>query len=78
MTRTYNLKGMSCSGCESSVEKYLKQVENVTNVFADVQKAEVEVTMNSHIDMETLQKSLPEKYILTAKMDTQNNASKQN
>ncbi|MBF8457392.1 heavy-metal-associated domain-containing protein [Kaistella sp. G5-32] len=78
MIHTYNLKGMSCGGCKSSVEKYLRQVENVTNVVADVQKAEVEVTMSSHVDTETLQKSLPEKYILTPKMDTQNNASGQN
>ncbi len=78
MTHTYNLKGMSCGGCKSSVEKYLNQVENVTNVVADVQKAEVEVTMNIHIDTETLQKSLPQKYVLTAKIASQNNPSTQN
>ena len=78
MTHTYNLKGMSCGGCKSSVEKYLSQVENVTNVFADVQKAEVEVTMNIHIETETLQKSLPQKYVLSSKIVSQNNPSTQN
>ena len=78
MTHTYNLKGMSCGGCKSSVEKYLSQVENVTNVFADVQKAEVEITMNSHVDTEILQKSLPEKYVLSSKIVSQNNPSTQN
>ena len=78
MIHTYNLKGMSCGGCKSSVEKYLRQVENVTKVVADVQKAEVEITMSSHVDTETLKKSLPEKYILTAKTDLQDHETLQN
>lgn len=78
MTHTYNLKGMSCGGCKSSVEKYLSQVENVTKAVAHVQKAEVEVTMSSHIDIETLQRSLPEKYVLTTKNEFPNNSARQN
>ena len=72
MTHTYNLKGMSCGGCKASVEKYLGQVENVTNVVANVQKAEVEVTMNRHVATETLKKSLPEKYALSEKVEEKN------
>jgi copper chaperone CopZ len=56
MTHTYNVKGMTCGGCKSSVEKYLSQIENVTKVVADVQKGEAEVTMSSHVDTETLKK----------------------
>ncbi len=65
MTHTYNLKGMSCGGCKASVEKYLSQVDNVTKVVADVQKAEVEITMSEHVTTETLKRALPEKYALS-------------
>lgn len=65
MTHTYNLKGMSCGGCKASVEKYLGQVDNVTKVIANLQKAEVEVTMSSHVATETLKGALPEKYVLS-------------
>ena len=69
MTHTYNIKGMTCGGCKASVEKYLGQVENVTKVVANVEKAEAEVTMSSHVATETLQKALPEKYTLTEKKE---------
>lgn len=68
MKHTYNLRGMSCGGCKASVEKYLSQVNNVTKVVADVQKASVEITMSSHIVTEILKKALPEKYILSEKV----------
>lgn len=71
MTHTYNLKGMSCGGCKASVEKYLGQVENVTKVVANLEKAEVEVTMSSHIATEILKRALPEKYTLSEKMEEQ-------
>ena len=69
MTRTYNIQGMTCGGCKASVEKYLGQVENVTEVIANVEKAEAEITMNSQISTETLKKALPEKYNLSEKED---------
>ena len=67
MTHTYNINGMTCGGCKASVEKYLGNVDNVTKVIANVEKAEAEVTMNSHVATETLQKALPEKYTLSNK-----------
>ncbi len=67
MTHTYNIKGMTCGGCKASVEKYLGQVDNVTEVVANVEKAEAEVTMSSHIPTDTLKKALPEKYTLSEK-----------
>ncbi len=70
MTHTYNVKGMSCGGCKASVEKYLGQVENVTKVVANVEKAEAEITMSSHVATETLKKVLPEKYTISIKKAT--------
>ncbi|CAM3268632.1 heavy-metal-associated domain-containing protein [Aequorivita lipolytica] len=68
MTHTYNVKGMSCGGCKASVEKFLGNVENVTNVSVNLEKAEAEVTMSSHVATETLKRALPEKFILSEKV----------
>lgn len=67
MTHTYNITGMTCGGCETSVEKYLGNVDNVTNVSVNLEKAEAEVTMSSHVATEALKKALPEKYTLSEK-----------
>src|SRR5690606_37818726 len=67
MTHTYNITGMTCGGCKASVEKYLGNVDNVTNVSVNLEKAEAEVTMSSHVATEALKKALPEKYTLSEK-----------
>lgn len=77
MTHTYNLKGMSCGGCKASVEKYLGQVDNVIKVVANVENAEVHVTMSSHVDTERLKRALPEKYTLSEK-ETKNRVQSAN
>jgi copper chaperone CopZ len=58
---------MTCGGCKTSVEKYLGNVDNVTNVSVNLEKAEAEVTMSSHVATEALKKALPEKYTLSEK-----------
>ncbi|GGD13132.1 heavy-metal-associated domain-containing protein [Hyunsoonleella pacifica] len=67
MTHTYNITGMTCGGCKASVEKYLGNVDNVTNVTVNLEKAEAEVTMSCHVATEVLKKALPEKYTLSEK-----------
>jgi cation transport ATPase len=67
MKHIYNVEGMTCGGCKASVEKYLGQVKNVTNVIANVEKAEAEVTMSTHISTEILKNALPKKYTLSEK-----------
>ncbi|MFD2823654.1 heavy-metal-associated domain-containing protein [Lacinutrix iliipiscaria] len=67
MTHTYNIQGMTCGGCKASVEKYLGNVDKVTRVVVNLEKSEAEVMMSSHVDIETLQKALPDKYALTEK-----------
>ena len=67
MTHTYNITGMTCGGCKASVEKYLGNVDNVTNVSVNLEKAEAEVTMSNHVATEALKKALPEKYTLSKK-----------
>lgn len=58
---------MTCGGCKASVEKYLGNVDNVTNVSVNLEKAEAEVTMSNHVATEVLKKALPEKYTLSEK-----------
>jgi len=67
MTHTYNITGMTCGSCKASVEKYLGNVDNVTNVSVNLEKAEAEVTMSNHVATEALKKALPEKYTLSKK-----------
>ena len=67
MTHTYKIKGMTCEGCKASVEKYLGNVKNVTNVDVDLKKAEAQVSMSRHIVTKILQKALTEKYTLSEK-----------
>ncbi len=67
MKHTYNIQGMTCGNCKSSVEKYLSEINNVTDVSVNLERGEAEITMSSHIDTKVFQKSLPEKYILTEK-----------
>jgi copper chaperone CopZ len=69
MKHTYTIGGMTCGGCKASVEKYLSDLENVTNVVVNLEKGEAEVEMDKHITTKMLQKGLPEKYKLSEKQE---------
>ena len=64
MKHTYHISGMTCNNCKASVEKYLSEIESVINVSVNLEKEEVEVTMDRHIETKTFQEALPEKYML--------------
>lgn len=68
MKNTYKIKGMTCGGCKASVEKYLKEMESVTNVSVNLEKGEVAITMSTHIGIDILQKVLPEKFTISEKL----------
>ncbi|EAQ40415.1 putative heavy metal transport/detoxification protein [Dokdonia sp. MED134] len=67
MKHTYNIQGMTCNGCRTSVEQKLSQVDGVTNATVNLEKEEAIVEMDSHIDTTTFQKALPEKYTISEK-----------
>jgi len=69
MKHTYTIEGMTCGGCKASVEKYLNEIEHVTNVSIHLEKGEAEVTMDKNITTEVLQNALPEKYTLLEKLE---------
>jgi copper chaperone CopZ len=67
MKHTYTIEGMTCGGCKASVEKYLNEIEHVTNVSIHLENGEAEVTMDKRITTDVLQNVLPEKYTLSEK-----------
>lgn len=69
MTHTYSITGMTCGGCKASVEKELKKVSGVSDVFVDLEKAEAKVSMTQHIDTATLKNALPDKFYLSEKKE---------
>lgn len=60
MTHTYSIYGMSCNNCRQHVEDTLKNVDGVTNVSVDLQKAEAMIQMGKHIPLEKFQEALQE------------------
>lgn len=58
MKHTYKVSGMTCLGCKSSVEGALNSIDEITNVSVDLDNSEVILSMNSHVPLQTLQKSL--------------------
>ena len=70
MKHTYIINGMTCGGCKASVEKHLIAIKNIINVHVDLEKKEAEISMKTMIPVETLQNTLPEKFTLTKKQET--------
>tara|TARA_R110002072_G_scaffold125944_3_gene262484 strand:+ start:7543 stop:8292 length:750 start_codon:yes stop_codon:yes gene_type:complete len=72
MEHTYNIQGMTCNGCRTSVEEKLSNVNGITNVSVNLEKEEAIIEMERHIDTATFQKALPEKYTISEKKVVQN------
>lgn len=66
MTHTYKVTGMTCSNCEAKVKSSLLMVENVSSVEVSKETKTATVSMDKHIPLEKLQKSLPERYTISA------------
>ena len=69
MKHIYKITGMTCNNCKASVEKYLGDIDYVTNVNVNLQNSEVEVTMDKHLNTQILKEVLPEKYTLIEKQE---------
>ena len=57
MTHTYNITGMSCNGCRSTVEKTLNAVEGI-EATVSLDPPVATITMEKHIPTKTLQEAL--------------------
>jgi copper chaperone CopZ len=69
MTHTYNVTGMTCSGCQAKVKNLLSKVDGVQAVDIDLSTGDTTVTMSKHIATSALQNALKDypKYQLQEK-----------
>ena len=58
MTHTYNVSGMTCTGCQTKVQSLLSKVKGVKNVAIDLGKGEVTIDMDKHIGSDKLKNAL--------------------
>jgi copper chaperone CopZ len=58
MTHTYNISGMTCSGCQNKVENLLSKVDGVEKVSIDLAKGMADIAMAKHIPIVTLKLAL--------------------
>ncbi len=69
MTHTYQLTGMTCSGCEAKVKNNLIMLPNVTAVAVSKDNNTATITMSQHISLASLQDAIGginSKYQITA------------
>lgn len=69
MTHTYKIIGMTCTGCQAKIQHLLEKVTGVTAVTINLGQGEASITMDKHIETDTLKSALKEypKYQLTEK-----------
>lgn len=74
MTHTYQISGMTCSGCQRKVENLLNNVDGVTKIVIDLASGTADITMARHISTSTLQTALRDypKYQLTEAVQPSN------
>jgi copper chaperone CopZ len=67
MTHSYNITGMTCTGCQAKVQGLLSNIPGVTGVDIDLANGKADITMSQHVDTQTLQAALADypKYSLT-------------
>ncbi len=77
MTHTYSVTGMSCSGCQGTVQRLLSAVKGVENVSINLPKSEAVIDMREHVSTERLKAALKDypKYKLHEKKDSPNGHS---
>lgn len=58
MTHTYQLTGMTCGNCETTVKSSLQLVENVTGVEVSKSENTVTISMDRHVALSDFQQAL--------------------
>jgi copper chaperone CopZ len=58
MTHTYDVSGMTCSGCQAKVQSLLSKVKGVKNVMIDLAKGQVAIDMDKHLSTPELAEAL--------------------
>ncbi len=57
MKHSYEITGMSCNGCRTSVEKALNTIDGIDTVVT-LEPPVATITMEKHVPIEQLQKAL--------------------
>jgi copper chaperone CopZ len=65
MNHTYQITGMTCEGCQKSVQEKLLSVPGVREVSVDLLMGEAHLTMDSHLPVASLKQALPDKYTIS-------------
>jgi copper chaperone CopZ len=58
MTHTYKISGMTCTGCEATVQHQLSKVKGVKDISIDLSKGEATLSMDKHLPIADLQSAL--------------------
>lgn len=58
MTHTYNITGMTCTGCLAKVQDLLQQVANVEKVEISLAEGTADISMKKHVATADLQQAL--------------------
>ncbi|MEW4925323.1 MauE/DoxX family redox-associated membrane protein [Algibacter sp. 2305UL17-15] len=69
MKHTYNVTGMTCDGCRTSVEDKLNALPEVKNALVNLETSEATIEMSQHISTEKLQSALSDKYSISEKKE---------
>jgi len=56
------ISGMTCSGCKETVTQAFENIDKVKKVSVSLENESAIIEAENDISIETLQKSLPEKY----------------
>jgi len=62
MKHTYQVTGMTCSGCENNVKKSLLALPDITTAEVSKDNKSATLTMDKHVDLATLQNALGNRY----------------
>lgn len=58
MTHQYTISGMTCAGCQATVQRVLSNVDEIKSVAVDVAKNEATIEMNKHVPTTVLKAAL--------------------
>ena len=73
MKSNFQISGMTCNGCKSSVEEKLSSIDGVDDVQVDLTKGEAVIQSKKPISFSLISNSLPPKYNITSIGNSQDN-----
>ena len=66
MTQTFQIKGMTCNGCRSSIEKTLSDLPQVSGVMVHLEEERAVIESEHVLSAADLQNVLPDKYSVSS------------